>query len=184
MPERKVLLYIAASVDGYITDQDGGIDFLSAAQSSGEDYGYGTFIKRVDTIIWGRKTYDKLLSFRIPFPYKNKKCYVFSRTKHGKDENVEFVDREIGKFITALKKKPGKHIYCDGGAELVFEMMRLDLIDEFIITIIPTLVGGGISLFKAGRPPQNLKLVGTRSYPSGVVQVHYARRPTKRSLES
>jgi dihydrofolate reductase len=176
MAQRKVLLYIATSVDGYIADEDGGIDFLSAAQSNGEDYGFNSFIKRIDTIIWGRKTYDKLLSFGIPFPYRNKKCYVFSRTKHGKDENVEFVHREVGEFISALKKKPGKHIYCDGGSELVLEMMKLNLIDEFIISVIPTLLGGGIPLFKPGSSIRHLKLVESRSFPSGVVQVHYKRR--------
>lgn len=175
MSERKVILYIAASVDGYIADETGGIDFLSAAQTSGEDYGYDKFIKSVDTIIWGRKTYDKLLSFGIPFPYKNMKCYVLSRTKTGRDENVQFFNGDIGELIGGLRKHEGKNIYCDGGAELVFECMKSDLVDEFIITIVPVLVGGGIALFKPGRQKMTLRLVESRSFPSGVVQLHYSR---------
>ncbi len=175
MPERKVILYIATSVDGYIADENGGIDFLSAAQSSGEDYGYSKFIKTVDTIIWGRKTYDKLLSFGIPFPYKNKKCFVLSRTKTGKDENVEFYSGDIEKLIGDLRNRKGKNIYCDGGAEIVFELMKRDLIDRFIISVIPVLVGGGIALFKPGRQQQSLKLKQSVSFPSGVVQLRYVR---------
>lgn len=176
MTDRKVILSIASSADGYIADENGGIDFLSAAQTSGEDYGYDKFIKSVDTIIWGRKTYDKLLSFGIPFPYKNMKCYVLSRTKTGRDENVEFFSGDIGGLIGDLRKLDGKNIYCDGGAEIVSELMKRDLIDEFIITVIPVFVGGGIILFKPGRPQENLKLLQSTSFPSGVVQNHYVRQ--------
>lgn len=176
MTDRKVILYIATSADGYIADENGGIDFLSAAQTSGEDYGYDKFIKSVDTILWGRKTYEKLLSFGIPFPYKNMKCYVLSRTKTGRDENVEFFSGDIGGLIGDLRKLDGKDIYCDGGAEIVSELMKLDLIDEFIITVIPVFVGGGVTLFKPGRQPMGLQLLESRPFPSGVVQLHYNRK--------
>jgi len=176
MTDRKVILYIATSADGYIADENGGIDFLSAAQTSGEDYGYDKFIKSVDTILWGRKTYEKLLSFGIPFPYKNMKCYVFSRTKTGRDENVEFFSGDIRGLIGDLRKLDGKDIYCDGGAEIVSELMKLDLIDEFIITVIPVFVGGGVTLFKPGRQPMGLQLLESRPFPSGVVQLHYNRK--------
>jgi dihydrofolate reductase len=176
MPVRKVMLYIATSADGYIADTDGGIDFLSAAQTSGEDYGYDDFIKSVDTILWGRKTYDRLLSFGIPFPYKHMKCYVLSRTRTGRDENVEYFNGDIGELIGDLRKHEGKRIYCDGGAEIVSELMKRALIDEFIMTVIPVFLGNGIALFKPGGQQLQLQLAGIRSFPSGVVQLHYIRK--------
>ena len=177
MSQRKVILYIAMSLDGYIADQNDGLGFLSKVEAAGEDYGYSAFVQTVDTIIWGRKTYDKVLSFGIDFPYSDKKCYVWSHSRTGQDDNVTYYNGALKDLVAGLKQLPGKDIYCDGGGEVVSEMLEHQLIDQLIISVIPHLLGSGVRLFRDGRPEQNLKLVNSIAYPSGLVQLWYDAVP-------
>ncbi len=173
--ERKVVLYIATSLDGYIADERGDISWLSIVETPGEDYGYGEFIKSVDTVIMGRKTYDKILSFGIEFPHRDKECYIITRQQKPPDGNITFYNGDMGELIKKLKEKSGKDIFIDGGAQVVNELMKLDLIDEYIISIIPIFLGSGIRLFEQGRPQMNLKLKSCKDFPSGLVQMNYER---------
>lgn len=173
---RPVILYIAMSLDGFIAKDEDNLDFLSVVETPGEDYGYAAFQTEVDTLIWGRKTYDKVLSFGIPFLHKDKRCMVLSRTRTGKDENVEYYNGDLKNLIAALRQQPGKGIYCDGGAEVVDALLKEWLIDKMIISIIPHLVGRGVRLFKNGRPEQYLKLIRSSTFPSGLVQLWYEKR--------
>ncbi|WP_186757527.1 dihydrofolate reductase family protein [Echinicola salinicaeni] len=170
---REVILYIAMSLDGYIATEDDNIDFLSKVDVLGEDYGYGDFQHQVDTLIWGRKTYDKLLSFGIPFPHKDKKCYVLSKSRTGRNEDIEYYGGDLVELISKLKNEEGKNIYCDGGGEVVFSLLKNKLIDKMIISIIPHLLGAGKRLFNDGRPEQSMDLMKSVSYPSGLVQLWY-----------
>ncbi len=172
---RQVVLYIAMSLDGYIAKDQDNIDFLSKVESPGEDYGYADFQNTVDTLIWGRKTYDKVLSFGIDFPHQDKKCYVLSKTRTGQDQNITYYNGPVKDLITQLKQQPGKNIYCDGGGELVYELLKDSLIDKLGISIIPHLVGTGVRLFKDGLPEQNLKFKKSITFPSGLVQLWYEK---------
>ena len=175
MSKRKIVLYIAMSLDGFIAKPDGDISWLSLVDSPQEDYGYGDFIGGVDTVIMGRKTYEKVQSFGIEFPHKGRKCYVLSRSKAGFDENVEFYAGDIAELVTDLKNQDGKDIFVDGGAEAVNELLRLDAFDEMTISVIPILLGDGIRLFKEERPEKLLKLKSATSYQSGLVKLYYLR---------
>jgi dihydrofolate reductase len=175
MQHRPLTLYIAASLDGYIARPDGDISWLSMVEAPPEDYGYADFIQTVDTIVLGRKTYDKVLSFGIPWPHHGRKCYVLSKTRTGSDENVTFFGGDIGDLIAQIRRSPGLGIYCDGGADVVHALIRQNLIDRYVISIIPVLLGDGIALFKPGRPLHQLRLVRTTAFPSGLVQVEYER---------
>lgn len=176
MTTRRVVLYIAMSVDGFVAKEDGDIGFLSFVAEPGEDYGYGEFVKSVDTVIMGRKTYDKVLTFGIEFPHRGRKCYVLSRTRSGADEHIEFFGGAIEELIGTIRMADGKDIFIDGGAEVVHAMMTRNLIDRYIISIIPTFLGGGIRLFKQGRPEHKVRLVHSVAYPSGLVQLWYDRQ--------
>lgn len=184
MINRQAILYIASTLDGYIATENDDISFLSIVETPGEDYGYADFIKTIDTVIMGRKTYDKVLTFGGDFPHRDKKCYVISRTKKGSDKNVEFYNGDLKKLIDDIRKKEGKNIFIDGGAELVFELMKENLIDKFIISIIPYLLGRGKQLFKPGRPSQNIKLIGSKTFPSGLVQLEYFKRNMDSDMQS
>ena len=163
------------SLDGYIAKDEDNIDFLSIVDRPGEDYGYMAFETEIDTIIWGRKTYDKLLSFGIPFPHKDKRCIVLSRTRTGKDDKIEYFNGSVSDLVAELRQQPGKGIYCDGGAEVVYALLKERLIDKMIISIIPHLVGDGVRLFKDGLPEQALKLTRSSTFPSGLVQLCYEK---------
>jgi dihydrofolate reductase len=175
MDDRKVILYIAMSLDGYIARENSDISWLSFVEKTGEDYGYSNFIDTIDTVIMGRKTYEKVMSFGIEFPHKDKKCYVISRTKEGLDENVEYYSYSLENLITRLKDTEGKNIFVDGGAEVVNELLKIDRIDELIISIIPIFLGSGIRLFKDGRPEQRLKLIESKSFSTGLIQLRYEK---------
>lgn len=175
--QRKVILYIAQSLDGFIADKNDDISWLSVVEKPGEDYGYQNFLNCIDTVIMGRRTYEKILSFGIEFPHKDKTCFVISRSKTGHDNNVKFINENLSGFVNELKSNPGKNIYLDGGAVLVHEMLDLNLIDEMIISIIPVLLGNGIHLFGAynslSNPDAKLHLQTCKYFETGLVQLHY-----------
>ncbi|MDD8018588.1 MAG: dihydrofolate reductase family protein [Bacteroidota bacterium] len=172
---RKVILYIAMSLDGYIGRQDGDLDWLMKFQSSDEDYGYQEFIKTVDTVIMGRKTYDTILSFDIDFPHLDKKCYIVTRQERPAEENISFYTGDMKNLISQLKSSRGKNIFVDGGAEIVNELMKYRLIDEYIISIIPLFLGSGIRLFNDARPEERLRLLHCKKFESGLTQLHYTQ---------
>ena len=176
--DRKVILYIAMSLDGYIAKPDGDLGFLSIVEQEGEDYGYTDFIKTVDTVIVGRKTYDKVLSMGYELPYGAKAVYVITRSLKPSIGQVEYYMGNLKDLIHNLKSGVGKHIFVDGGAEIVNELLNGNLIDEFYISIIPVLLGDGISLFKCGRPEMGLKLVQANHFDKGLVQLYYIRLNT------
>lgn len=171
--ERKLLLYIAMSLDGYIAGANDDLGFLSSVEQEGEDYGYAKFIDTIDTIILGRKTYDKVISMGHPYPMHGEKVYVITRSERPPIGSVEFYTGNLAELVSRLKQQPGKNLFCDGGAEIVNELLKAGLFDEIIISTIPVLLGGGIRLFKAGFNLRNLTLVSSKSFPKGLVQLHY-----------
>lgn len=173
--ERKVILYIATSLDGYIASPDDNLDFLSVVEQEGEDYGYAQFIETVDTVIVGRKTYDKVLSMGFDFPHTDKESYIVTRTAKPAIGKVQFYTENIKTLILKLKEQEGKNIFVDGGAEVVNLLLKDNLIDEFCISIIPVLLGGGIRLFQNNRPELPLKFIRSETFKSGLVQVWYQK---------
>jgi len=175
---RTLFLFIATSLDGYIAKPNDDLDFLKLVEKEGEDYGYAEFTATIDTIILGRKTYDWVLREIGSSHYDNgeRDVYVITRTERPGVGRTRFYTGGLTELVRQLKSKSGKNIYCDGGAEIVNELLKNDLIDEFFISVIPVLVGDGIRLFKDGRPEQTLTLVHTRTFDTGLVQLHYRRK--------
>jgi dihydrofolate reductase len=170
---RKLILYIATSLDGYIAQPNDDLSFLSIVQQEGEDYGYVDFIQSIDTVILGRKTYDWVMAQVPEFPHADKTSFVITRTARPDTGKTHFYTGNLKDLVLSLKAQEGKHIFCDGGAEIVHELLQHDLIDEFIISVVPVLVGNGTKLFKDGRPEQRLTLISTQQFKTGLVQVHY-----------
>lgn len=173
--QRKVFIFIATSLDGYIAREDGNIDWLSIADSPGEDYGYSKIDEDTDTIIMGRKTYDKVCEFTDDFPIKNKSVYIVSHIEKPSEKNIVFSTMDPCNLVRKLKSQTGKSIYVDGGAQVIQELMKQDLIDEFIISILPVFIGSGISLFGNSGKQKMLKLKYSHSFDSGLVQMAYER---------
>ncbi|ATA90028.1 MULTISPECIES: dihydrofolate reductase family protein [Flavobacteriales] len=173
--DRKVILYIASSLDGYIAKPNDDLSFLSIVQQDGEDYGYADFVKSVDTVILGRKTYDWVMTQVPEFPHADKNSFIITRTSRPSVGKTSFYTDNLKDLILRLKSEQGKNIFIDGGAEIVNELLKENLIDEFIISIIPILVGSGTKLFKDGRPEQKLELISTKQFDKGLTQLHYKR---------
>ena len=181
---KNIILYIATSLDGFIARKDGSVDWLSPYEKGPEDYGYNEFYKKIGTIIMGNNTYRQVLSFG-EFPYRGKDCFVFSRNKDNvKDEFVIFVNRSAKDFISQLNLRNNKNIWLVGGASIVDEFLKSDLIDEFIITIIPILLGDGIPLFKGRSNEKKLELIDVKKFDQGPVQLHYFRSSIDTYLHS
>src|SRR5690606_5494880 len=161
---RKISLFIAMSLDGYIAKPNDDLSFLKIVEKEGEDYGYKEFTDTVDTLIIGRKTYDYVLKEIGSSHYDNgqREVYVITRTERPNIGRTFFYTGNITELVKRLKSEKGKNIYCDGGAEVINELLKHDLIDELIISIIPILVGNGTRLFKDGRPEHTLELVTTK----------------------
>ena len=161
------------SLDGYIAKPDGDISFLSPVEQQGQDYGYSDFIKTVDTIIVGRKTYDKALSMGYQYPPADKELYIISGTHHPNSGSLKYYSGPLNELVMKLKSLPGKNIYCDGGSVIVNELLRNNLIDEFIISIIPVILGNGIELFTRELPELKIELVDCKRFETGLIQLHY-----------
>jgi dihydrofolate reductase len=166
---RKVKLFIATSLDGYIADKNGGIDWLFTDQ----DYGYADFYASIDTTLTGYKTYEDILGFgEVPFPGKTN--YVFSRRhQHADDNPVTFISTDIAAFVQQLKQEPGQDIWLVGGGEINEVMLQAGLIDELIISIHPIILGEGRPLFAGRTERQDFTLTGTKTFETGLVQLNY-----------
>jgi len=175
---RKLSLFIATSLDGYIAKPNDDLSFLKLVEKDGEDYGYAEFTATIDTIILGRKTYDYVLKEIGSSHYDNghRDVYVITRTERPRTGKTTFFTGDLSELVQRLKSESGKNIYCDGGAEIINELLNRDLIDELIISIIPVLVGNGTRLFKDGRPEQQLELVSAKTFETGLTQLHYRRK--------
>lgn len=175
---RKLKLFIATSADGYIAAPGDDLSFLKLVEKEGEDYGYAQFTATIDTIILGRKTYDWVLKAIGTSHYDNGEThvYVITHTERPATGKTTFYTGDLNQLVQQLKSTSGKDIYCDGGAEVINELLRNDLIDEFIISIVPVMLGNGTKLFKDNRPVQALELVNTKTFDTGLVQLHYRRK--------
>ena len=183
MQQRQVILYIAMSLDGFIAGENDSLDFLSQVEVEGEDYGYTDFVKTVDTVIMGRKTYEKVKSFGIPFPHLDRKVYVLSQSITEDNDDASFYNGDLEELIKTIRRYEGDHIFLDGGAAAITAFRNHHLIDRYIISIIPTIIGSGIRLFDVGAPPANLKLLRSLTFPSGLVQLWYDRISEKTRIE-
>ncbi len=174
---RKLILFVASSLDGYIAQPNDDLSFLKMVEKAGEDYGYTEFTATIDTIIVGRKTYDWVLREIGLSHYDNgeREVYVITRTEKPRVGRTTFHTGDLTELVQKLKADNGRNIYCDGGAEIVTELLKNRLIDELVISVIPILVGDGTRLFKDGRPEQELELVSSRQFEKGLVQLHYKR---------
>jgi len=172
-------IFIATSLDGYIADIDGGIDWLDTFPEINQiDTGYAKFTNQIDALVFGRKTFETVCSFDIEWPYT---IPVYVLSNHLKELPEKYQDKVIlinGSIAEVLKQihLNGHHrLYIDGG-KLIQSFLKADLIDEMIITTIPVLLGDGIPLF--GDLPRQLifECVSTQLFLNKIVQNHYVRR--------
>ena len=188
--QRKIIVYIATSADGYIARADGSVDWLNRPRTA-DNYGMSDFYKSIDTILWGRKTYDPVLqkfsskkskakrsspkTSKTKSPGSHMKNYVFSRRPpETSPPEVEFVNAPIKEFTKLLRSQPGKNIWMMGGAGIIGSFLDEGEIDEFMIHVVPMFIGEGIPLVQPRHRTVPLQLLTTQAYSDGVVRLHYA----------
>ncbi|MBL4561480.1 MAG: dihydrofolate reductase [Labilibaculum sp.] len=178
MDNRKLILYINMSLDGFLATKDDDLSWLSIVEKEGEDYGYVEFNESVDSYIVGRKTYDtvlKLTGGTFP-PAKQHKCYVITRQERESENGVTFYNGDIETLVNRLKSENEKNIYCDGGGQIVKLLMEKNLIDEYRVSVIPIILGDGKRLFKGGTSMISLKALPSKQYESGLIQLRYEKK--------
>jgi len=173
---RKVIRGAGISLGGYVARRDGGIDFLSQPKS----YSMSALFATLDTIAFGRKTFDEALQ-RSGGPYKSPAqmpTYVFSKSKPaGERDGVIFTDQTPAAFVENIRMQPeGKNILVMGGGELARSFLQDDVVDELHLGVYPVLLGDGIPFFPSGFPQRDFELVEHKSYGSeGFLELRYAR---------
>ncbi len=173
---KKIKLYIAMSLDGYIATENNQVDWLNGDDSDTNNFGtYEKFIEQIDTVILGYNTYNQIQTVLSPdkWPYENMMSYVMTSKTMEDTENIKFVNKKVKDLIKEIK--PKKDIWICGGANIIKQFHENDLIDEYTITIIPTILGQGIKLFDSPIKTQKLKLVSTTNY-NGIVDLVYEKK--------
>lgn len=177
--QRRIILDLAVTLDGFIEGKNGEVDWCIMDP----DMEFTDFLNQIDTILYGRKSYDLWGQYtpnneesdsekEIWKLVHSKEKYVFSRTKKT-DHKAKFINEKIVEEINKLKKKAGKDIWLYGGASLITTFIHLGLVDEFRLSIHPVVLGEGKPLFSDIKQRINLKMVQTRTFSSGVVQIIY-----------
>jgi dihydrofolate reductase len=179
---RKIIVYIATSADGYIARLEGDVAWLNQPKPAG-DYGMDAFFRSIDTILWGRKTYDFALSMGGVGLYGLKVTnYVFShRPPASPAQGVEFVTETIRKFARRLRAAAGKNVWMMGGAGLIASFLDEGEIDEFVIHVVPVFIGEGIPLVQPRHRLIELDLMSCRRFSNGVVRLHYRVKRGRKS---
>jgi dihydrofolate reductase len=163
--------HIAASMDGFIARADGGLDWLDAVQRPGEDYGFAAFFASVEALLLGRNTWEVARRFE-PWPYGEKRCVVLTNRPAEGTHGELFHAGDPAPLLARLHAEGVKRAYVDGGVT-VARFLAAGLIDDITVSLIPVLLGDGIRLFPGGHGERLLELTGSRSFPSGLVQVDY-----------
>lgn len=172
-------VFIATSLDGYIADANGGIDWLHSIPNPEQlDMGYGAFTSQIDALVMGRTTFETVCGFDMDWPYQ-KPVFVLSNRMTGipgeYKGKAELVRGTLQEVLHMIHQKGYHRLYIDGG-RTIQSFLKEDLIDEMTITIIPVLLGGGIPLFSELPDPLVFECVESTIYLGKVVQNHFVRR--------
>ena len=167
---RRLKVFVATSVDGYIAARDGDVSW----QFRDADYGYEAFFAGIDTVLLGRRSYEVALAAER-WPYPHRKTVVFTR---GGDVNISSPDtvatsRLPADVVTELRSREGKDLWLVGGGTLVRDCLDAGLIDDVTVLIHPVILGAGTPLVAGGAIATGLALIAERRYPSGLVQLTY-----------
>jgi len=175
LPEVTASVFIATSLDGFIARSNGDLDWLPSPEGNdGEDFGYSSFMQTVDTLVMGRGTYEKVLTFGA-WPYGKHKVIVLTTRPlpaPPASANVDTMSGDPHEIVRALAERGAKSLYVDGGVTIQ-RFLGAGLIQRLILTRVPVLLGDGLPLFGRLRHDVNLVHVDTRYWPNGLVQSEY-----------
>ena len=174
---RKVVLFIAMSLDGYIADRIGRVDWLMGQDEDAETAdSYADFVKSIDTVIMGWKTYHQITTELSPgqWVYENLQSYVITHRDCQSANNIAFTSADPCSLVEKLKAREGKDIWICGGADIIRQLMEQNLIDVYRISVIPTILGGGVRLFPDCGKEIKLRLTAVSS-SNGITELIYQK---------
>jgi dihydrofolate reductase len=190
---RRVVLYIAHSLDGFIAGEDGDLSWLPAADSGGDsggdpphdhtsgsgstpeaDFGYAAFVAGVDTVLMGHTTY-RFVQAHPPYPYAGTDGIVWSRQRAGqRDGHVCFTDEPVPEVVRRLRDAPGRDVFVVGGRAVIHPLVEADLIDAYRLFVVPVRLGRGVPLWPPTDARRPLQLLGVQAHAHGLVEMRYA----------
>lgn len=175
----EVIYHCAASLDGFIADDDGGVGWLDRVEAEGEDYGLGAFWNEVDALVMGRATYDFAMSSGS-WPYEDKPTVVLTHRPQAEAsrkglEAVRFLEASPQEVVDTLRAGGARKIWLLGGGAVARDFANAGLLTGVSVSVIPVMLGSGAPLVAAGLPV-DLELQSTRPFPSGLVQLEYSVR--------
>jgi dihydrofolate reductase len=170
---RKLIVYIASSIDGYIAGPGDNLDFLDLVVQDNEDYGYAGFMATIETVIMGRKTFHWVMEKINRLPHPEILTYVITGESLPEQGKTIFYNGNLKELVMRLKMEKGGNIFCDGGARIIHSLLKEKLVDEIILSLVPILLGQGLRLFSDGFPMQRTRVLSVKKFDSGLVQLHY-----------
>ncbi|MDO4438568.1 MAG: dihydrofolate reductase family protein [Eubacteriales bacterium] len=175
---KEIKLFIAMSLDGYIADSKGRVDWLAGQGNDDENIDtYSDFIKDIDTVIMGWNTYHQIVTELSPekWVYEDLTTYVVTHRSEASSDKIHFTNENPVELVKRLQNGNGKGIWICGGANLIWQLVKENMIDNYYITVIPTILGAGISLFGEADHEIKLRLLKVQSY-NGMTDLIYTRR--------
>ena len=176
---RRIILYTAASIDAMIARSNGSVGWLDSPRfrMTGEDFGFASLLRSIDTTIMGHTIYRQMRSFGTGLPGEASRHYVLTRSSTRRPaEGVRFLSVNILPTLRKLRSEKGKHIWLVGGGEINTVMMNAGLVDTIVLTTIPVVLGNGIPLFTAKVRPAQFRLKKRIRFANGFVQSIWDRR--------
>ncbi|NQV42809.1 MAG: dihydrofolate reductase [Candidatus Marinimicrobia bacterium] len=177
----KFTVFMAISLDGFIADENGGVDWLNELpppEDPKEDMGYGALMGSIDRLVMGRKTFNQVLGFGS-WPYGDKPVTVLSHqaapSTFPEGAIVNFAQGSPEELAQQFITAGDSHIYLDGG-NVIQQFLSAGLLDEIILTQVPVLLGSGISLFKEPLDKKVWIVEGVTNYANGFIQTHFKKK--------
>ncbi len=173
--DRKVVVHVATSADGYIARKGGGVEWLDRPSPKGH-YGMAAFFRTIDTVLWGRKTYEMALGFgeaAMTGIGHLRHCVFSTHPPASLAPPFELVKEPLPEFMRALRACPGKDVWVMGGASLIGSLIDAGEVDEIVTHVMPVLIGEGIPLMEPRHRLVPLQLAAVRKFEDGVVRLRY-----------
>lgn len=168
---------MACSLDGYVADREGSVEWLNAIDDGGEDYGFAEFSRSLDGIVMGSRTYEFVLDHG-EWVYPDNPSWVFTRRDLPlAHPTVTLTRKDPTEVVEALRRQGLRRIWLLGGGALAAAFASRQLISEYRIAVIPVLLGGGTRLFEGEFAANELELLGETSYSNGIVHLNYRSKP-------
>lgn len=170
-----IIYHVAASLDGFIATVDDGVAWLPQIDAAGEDFGYHAFYDSIDALLMGSRTYAQVMR-HAEWPYPGKPCWVFTHRRLADPPPEVIATAQAPSLVVAeLRGRGLKRGWLVGGGQLASSFRSVGLISEYVIGVVPTILGMGIPLLAGGGPVEQLKLAACERFARGEVLLHYRR---------